>query len=617
MQITVRRNISIYRAIYEALDIGPGPKSVYNQDMRLRSLFCILTLLTPLFVLAFGDKEPGQGPVILNENPLTIQSATLTQSELQPGGMTELKIVFELDQGHHAYLDQFKLEVVEPQDVFVTEFQIFPLTEFKDPVTKKIKKGAKGITELQTLVQLPSDIRAGKKEVLLNFTYQACAADYCLFPKKVPVEFSLVVTGGGETLFMETLNKGWLYALFFVFIAGILTSLTPCIFPLIPITLAVIGSTETQGSKLKGFIISSSYVLGIAITYSILGVVAAKTGALFGALLGHPVVVGIIALLFVIMGLSMYGLFEIKIPDKWATKIGSTKTNKGILGAFISGLIAGVVASPCVGPVLVSILAYVAQTQDVFIGFVLLFTFAIGLGQLFLVLGTFSSLLDKLPKSGPWMENVKFIFGTTMIAMALFYVHPVAHSTLFDGLVATSFILIATFFGAFDQLNKLGKAGTVRKGAMIVLFMLGWVFAIKALLPQHIEKELFPAMAKIEDSYAKPDWVTYSEQTLQKAREEGRPVIVDFKADWCLACKELEIYTFSDPRVMEVGKQFIWMEFEATNPSDELDKLKKEYDIKGLPFVMIFDTDGKWRTDLTLTGFEEADLFLERIKKAL
>lgn len=586
--------------------------------MRKNVLIQLIVLLLPISLLAFGESKPGESGAIVNENPMTIKSATLTKSELKPGGMTELKIVFELDHGHKAYLDQFKLDVVEPKDVYVTEFQIFPIIEFKDPITKKIKTGAKGESELQTIVQVPSDIRPGKKSVVLDFTYQACAEDYCLFPKKIPVKFDLVVTGGGEALFMETLNKGWLYALFFVFLAGILTSLTPCIFPLIPITLAVIGSTETHGSKLKGAIISSSYVFGIAITYSILGVIAAKTGALFGALLGHPIVVGIIALLFVIMGLSMYGLFEIKIPDKLATKVGSTKTNKGIIGAFISGLIAGVVASPCVGPVLVSILAYVAQTQDAVQGFILLFVFALGLGQLFLVLGTFSSLLDKLPKSGPWMENIKFVFGTTMIAMALFYVYPVAHSTLFDGLVASSLILIASFFGAFDKLNKLGTPGRVRKGAMIVLFMLGWIFAIKTLLPNHIEQQLFPQMSSgLSDSYDKPEWIMFSERSLKKARDEGRPVIVDFKADWCLACKELEIYTFSDSRVLEIGKDFIWMEFDATKPSDELDHLKKEYEIKGLPFVMIFDSDGKWRTDLTLTGFEDADSFLARIKKAL
>ena len=152
--------------------------------MRKSAILSILILLTPLFLMAFGDKKQGQGPVVINENPLSIQSTSLTQSELEPGGMTELTIVFELDQGHHAYLDQFKLDVIQPNNVFVTEFQVFPLTDFTDPVTKKVKRGAKGISELQTLVQLPSDIQAGRKKVLLDFTYQACTKDYCLFPKK-------------------------------------------------------------------------------------------------------------------------------------------------------------------------------------------------------------------------------------------------------------------------------------------------------------------------------------------------------------------------------------------------------------------------------------------------
>jgi thiol:disulfide interchange protein DsbD len=358
-------------------------------------------------------------------------------------------------------------------------------------------------------------------------------------------------------------------------------------------------------------------VFGIALTYSLLGVLAAKTGALFGSLLGHPIVVSIIALLFIIMGLSMYGFFEIKIPDKLTNRILKNRIDAGYLGAFLSGLVAGIVASPCVGPVLVSILTYVAQSQDVMKGFILLMAFAFGLGQIFIILGTFSHLLSKLPKSGEWMEKVKFLFGTTMIIMALYFIYPVTHSNLFDGLMATALILIATFFGAFERVKKINFESKVWKATMTLVFIFGWVFAIKALLPKHIEEELFLSQKKIKARYNKPEWNRYSIVLLETAKREGLPVIIDFRAEWCLACKELEINTFSDAKVLDLGKRFIWLEFDATKPSPELEELKKAYNIQGLPHVVFIDQKGRWKKDLTLNGFESSELFLIRMEKCL
>jgi thiol:disulfide interchange protein DsbD len=146
--------------------------------------------------------------------------------------------------------------------------------------------------------------------------------------------------------------------------------------------------------------------------------------------------------------------------------------------------------------------------------------------------------------------------------------------------------------------------------------MAGWVFAVKAFIPSHIESSLFGGISPAESEvYAKPDWHKYSETLIQKAAQEGRPVIIDFKAEWCLACKELELYTFSNTKVLAAGEKFIWLEFDATKSSPELDELKKRYEIRGLPHVVFYDSTGKWRTDLTLNGFEDAEAFYKRIQK--
>jgi thiol:disulfide interchange protein DsbD len=343
---------------------------------------------------------------------------------------------------------------------------------------------------------------------------------------------------------------------------------------MIPITLAVLGTKDHSRSRWRGLAISLAYVFGIAITYAILGVIAAKTGALFGSALQQPWVVGAIALLFVIMGLSMYGLFEVKLPDAIANKIATQRVgNAGsFVAAFVSGLIAGVVASPCVGQVLVSILAYVAQTQDVVLGFSLLFVFAFGLGQIFLILGTFSQLMQRLPRSGPWLGYIKFIFGTTMIAMAIYFAYPVIKPW---------------------WMHTFGGAKTVSECANPS--------------PNGLACEA-------GDSFPKPAWKKYSLMALQEAKAAGHPVILDFKADWCAACHELDKLTFSDSRILAL-KDVVWLEFDATNSSAELDELKAKYKILGLPFVAIFDSKGEWRADLTLTGFEDAEAFLARLER--
>ena len=214
-------------------------------------------------------------------------------------------------------------------------------------------------------------------------------------------------------------DSGLLAALLLVFLAGVLASLTPCVYPLIPITVGIFGAkqAETRG---KAFALSLVYVVGIAVTYSILGVAAAMLGTVFGGAMQSPWVLGAISALFIALGLSSLGVFEFRLPGNLQTKL-SQAGGTGWFGAFAMGLVAGIIAAPCVGPIVAGILLYVAQQQDPFLGWLLLMTFAFGMGQLFLALGTFSSLLNKLPNAGSWMEGVKVVFGVVFLAMAIYY----------------------------------------------------------------------------------------------------------------------------------------------------------------------------------------------------
>ncbi len=230
---------------------------------------------------------------------------------------------------------------------------------------------------------------------------------------------------GAEGEFARTMReKGLLAALLLVFLAGLMSSLTPCVYPLIPITISIFGAKEAT-SRLQGFSLSLVYVLGIVITYTILGVAAASFGTVFGGAMQNPWILISISLLFLVLGASSAGAFDFRLPGNLQTTL-SQKGGAGYAGAFVMGLVAGVIAAPCVGPIVAGILLYVAQQQDVVLGGLLLMTFAFGMGMLFLVLGTFSSLLTKIPKSGGWMESVKVVFGAVFIAMALYYLQFVA-----------------------------------------------------------------------------------------------------------------------------------------------------------------------------------------------
>jgi thiol:disulfide interchange protein DsbD len=266
-----------------------------------------------------------------------------------------------------------KIRVLSPNEMSVGSFTVTPITTFFDSFSKKEKRGLQGDGQMKTTLSISPSVGLGEHSVIFEVTYQACTDENCLFPTKLEIPGKIQVAQNAQMSadivktpktsdvsilsFESALEKGLLYTFFFVFLAGILTSFTPCIFPMIPITLSIIGASQMRHmpgsetaikrkSRLRGFSISVVYVLGIALTYAILGVIAAKTGALFGSALSNPYVVGVISIIFVLMGLSMYGLFEIQMPSFIRDNLSKTKTDPGFAGAFIAGLIAGVVASP-------------------------------------------------------------------------------------------------------------------------------------------------------------------------------------------------------------------------------------------------------------------------------
>lgn len=615
--------------------------SVFNNTRR--GIFSSLLLATALM----GPSAQAEADAAMNESPLKASARV----ELLSPDAKDGKVVIDLDlvEPYKAYADRFKLVVENPQGAELSDMKLGPLIQFMDTFTKKMKDGIKKHGTMTATLKLPSPDPKGLK---LKLTYQACTTEHCLFPKNIILEPTIVHgahsaeaplaptgktisetpptnngTAGGSSDFEKAMSGGILSAIVFMLVAGFLTSLTPCIYPMIPITLAILGASDRRSgvraanapplSKLRGFFLSIFYVLGIATTYSILGVTAASTGALFGAALSNIWVVSALGILFVLMGLSMYGLFEIQAPAFIRDRLGQGKSEAGYGSSYLTGLAAGVVASPCIGPVLVSVLAYIAQTQNKLLGFVLLFSFAMGMGVLFIVLGTSSSLISKVPKAGAWMDIVKFVFGTTMIGMALYYVAPVYPEWAVRGLLGLAIVLIASAYGVFAVADT--GIARVKKGASVAAFCIG----IALLMASALEKTgvkvgaLQQASNGAVKGVSQLPWQKYSDELLEKALAEKKPILIDFWADWCGACHELEERTFPDARIQAAGLKFALLKVDATEDSPELGKLKRKYGVLGLPTMIFYDPTGKVRSELTVTGFEDADSFIQKMNKAI
>jgi thiol:disulfide interchange protein DsbD len=404
----------------------------------------------------------------------------------------------------------------------------------------------------------------------------------------------LGVQEGLATKLRGALARGSWIAFAIVFLAGVLTSFTPCVYPMIPITIGYLVRTA-GGGRFSGFLLSVFFVLGIAIIYSTLGLAAALSGGVFGAALQSTTATVLIAVVFAAMGASMLGAFDLSLPSSVQTKMQLGQRG-GWLGAVLMGGVTGLVASPCVGPVLVVLLTWVAQVGRPFYGFTLLFAFAVGLGLLFLILGTFVGTLRSLPRAGQWMESVKHYFGWIFLALAVYYLRTKIGETATAMSYGVLLIVFATHVGAFSALAAdAGKGARWRKGIAVVLAVWGIALLGSGLMTRYgwrgtgVVATGGPAGA---GSAERIQWRSDEAAALAEARSSGKPILIDFTAAWCAACHELDEKTWVHAEVAQELARYVTIRLDMTDRNPETVALGSRWKVSGLPTVIVLDPEG-------------------------
>ena len=577
-------------------------------------LFFIFTALSTQAGLF--DKKPAFLPV---DDAFQFSAA---KSENQENVIVNWSIA----EGYYLYQEKIsvKLNQEENASFDVATFSISP-EDYNDPYFGLMKIFKKPVQAIFKASHPPL-----KAEDVVEIAYQGCTSGFCYPPevKEIKVaDFPIAqITNTEKTSEKSTALSAQpkaeqdrlaeslfnsKYAVFGFFLLGLGLAFTPCVLPMLPLLSAIVIGQNQRPNMWRAFALSFVYVQGMALTYTLLGLIVAAIGLPFQVALQHPYVMIGLSIIFVLLALSMFGVFTLQLPSSLQTKLSllSQQQKAGAFGGvFLMGMIAGLVASPCTSAPLSGALLYVAQSGDLFTGAITLYLLALGMGVPLILITLFGNKI--LPKSGMWMETVKKLFGFVMLALPAFLISrilPDEWTPRLWAMLGTAFFIWFAF-----QMPKNGTGWVFR-----ILFLVAAMISVKPLqtwvwgensIPSAVENK---AVSHVEFKKVK------SEAELQQALSENNKslVMLDLYADWCVACKEFEKETFSDPSVQKAFGDILLLQVDMTKNSEENRALMTKYKVLGLPTILFFNRDGKEIEGSRVNGFMPPVEFLQWIEK--
>ncbi len=556
--------------------------------------------------------------------------AVLSHDKLLQGGRFEAAVVLDIKPGYHIYAS-------DDSAPYPTTLQIGPVKgiEFDSPKWPKPKRmaaldekvsGYEGRVVIRVAGKVSKTAKTGSIAVPFTVKMLPCGEKACSAPlelklnaqgtiappkakaKPINREFfpgikaSSSDKSGGEApqnrglLGNVIARYGMLPGFIAVFFMGIGLAFFPCVYPLIPITAAFFASQKDKQNPLG---LCIAYVLGIAATYSAIGGAAAAVGGLLGSALRYPAVLASVSAVIVLLALSMFGLYQIRMPSFLADKASA---RSGYLGALAMGLLMGVIAAPCGAGLVAPIISLAAASQSIALGIAIFFVFSLGLGLPYMVLGLSSHALANAPMAGPWMVTLERVFAFLLLGVSLYIISPLLPETVFRALMAAIIAALGIYL-ASCLLTKDKKP--LRAAIGLAILATGIAYSPWVSAPESSPAEQI-------------DWVAYSPDTLERAASQGKPVMIDFTAEWCFYCKKLEQKTFPDPKVAKLSKSFVNVKADLTKQGvSELEELRKSFGVSSLPTIVFLDRNGKEIKDLRISDYVEPDTLAKSMNAVL
>ncbi|HLA34315.1 MAG TPA: protein-disulfide reductase DsbD [Rhodocyclaceae bacterium] len=591
--------------------------------MLMRFIVLLLLVLSSPAHAGLFSSAPSQ--------PLPPEQAFRLEATMVDAATLEMR--WQIAEGYYLYRDKFKLSV-EGGTLGAVQFPVGEHTV--DENFGKVEIYRQRLT-LRAPLTVASGVTATLKAVVqgcwdggicyppLEQTAQIIPTTQATPSASPAPTFKADAAAGNETSQIAALlrNEGLALTLLSFFGFGLLLSLTPCMFPMIPILSGIIVNHGHALTPLRAFFLSSAYVLGMAATYAAVGVAAGFSGTLLTAALQNVWVLSAFALVFVALALAMFGVYELQMPSALQSRLSSRANPQGgsMPAIALMGALSALIVGPCVAAPLAGALLYIAQTGDALLGGTALFTLALGMGAPLVLVGAFSPSL--LPKSGPWMATVNKFFGVLMLAMALWFISPVL--PIEAQMLGWSLLLIvpAVYLRALDPLPPHAHAiDRLLKGLAVVILAAG--VAMLAGVLGGAKDPLRPleflrggAAAGTDASAPKFIRIKSSDELDQRlrTRADGKPVMLDFYADWCVSCKEMERLTFADPQVAARLRDFVLLQADVTANTAADKVLLRRFELFGPPGIVFFDTEGREQTALRVVGFQPAAQFLSILQR--